>query len=120
MNRSNDKPQYEHNKNMWDNRLPAKKTGVERASAAAWNAWYNSKKNERQEFKTSLNTSRTNPEIYPILQFTKSDGNIYVKFPAQRYFKPKATSLSSARFSLNASMYRFNWEYLQSIKILKL
>lgn len=119
MNRSNDKPQYEHNKNMWDNRLPAKKTGVERASAAAWNAWYNSKKNEGQEFKTSLNTSRTNPEIYPILQFTKSDGNIYVKFPAQRYFKPKATSLSNARFSLNASMYRFNWEYLQSIKILK-
>lgn len=119
MNRSNDIPQIEHNKNMWDSRLYAKKNGVERLSPTEWNSWYNSKTDERKEFKASLNDEYEDPIIYPLLQFTKSGGNMYVKFPAQRYFKPRAKGESDAKFRINATIYRFNWEYLQSIKILK-
>lgn len=113
MNRSNDIPQYEHNKNMWDSRLYAKKFGAERETPQEWNNWYNSKSDETKEF------AETDPQLYPLLQFTRQSGNLYIKFPAQRYFKPTATSSANAKYKMNASIYRFNWEYLQSIKILK-
>jgi hypothetical protein len=117
MNRSNDIPQVEHNKNMWDSRYNARKNDVQREGPRDWNDWYNSKRNENEELVNSF--TDMDAELYPILQFTRSGGNLYVKFPAQRYFKPKATNSDNARYRLNASIYRFNWEYLQNIKILK-
>ena len=118
-NRSVDEPQIELNKTMWDNRREAKKYGAVRETGADWNSWYNSKGNADREFV--FNNGYYGDEIKPIVQLRKSDNAITVKFPSQTYFKPKATPFdnkSTYRYLReNSTIYRFNYDYLQSIKI---
>lgn len=127
-NRGGEIPQSELNKSMWDSRRYAKKYGVERKSPVEWNAWYNSKKEpedtpaETDELKMSETDNGMFNVLYPILQFRRIDDGLTVEFPAQTYFKPKADAESDSPFvynnlRLNASIYKFNYDYLQSIKI---
>lgn len=119
-NRSTIVPQIEVNKSMWDSRRTAEAMGVVRESSEDWNEWYNSKETPDDELSYSDN-SEESPELYPILQLSKEKNAIGVVFPAQRYFKPSATpddsDLVYDNLRLNASIYRFNYEYLQSIRI---
>lgn len=115
-NRSCTLPQAEVNKSMWDSRRTAKMSEKEtRVDSAKWNEWINSKSGSKSEFTAATST------IYPILQFRKIEGGLGVRFPAQRYFKPNATAddTDAVFYGLrsNATIYQFNWEYLQSIQI---
>ena len=112
-------PQVEYNHMMWDNRIPAAKEGIIRANSAEWNEWYESKNEWGKEFSGKNG-------IYPIIQLEKhkENGNlIEVHLPAQRYFAPKKMEklikgeTADGKY-FNASIYKFNWEYLNSIQIL--
>lgn len=114
-NRSLNTIQSEINKTMWDSRLYAQKFGDEREGPLAWNMWYLTKCGNEYEFPAT-------DHLYPILQlYRRDDDNLGIKFPAQRYFKPNADPEEDDdiyyAFRLNSSMYQFNWEYLQSIRI---
>ena len=118
VNRGIDVPQSEENKNMWDNRRIAKKHDVARESDADWNEWYNSKTNDDGELKFASNEDYN---IFPILQLKNAGDAISVKFPAQTYFKPNAKSSDSTNayryLRMNSTIYKFNYDYLQSIRI---
>lgn len=115
MNRSSNAPQVEVNKTMWDSRITAKNLGVERGGPADWNNWYNSKTDS--DGHLNFQGDASNSALYPILQIKRYSGSaLSVQFPAQRYYKPKATN-SGELLRFNASIYRFNWEYLENIRI---
>lgn len=126
--------QLEINHTMWDSRLPALKLGCNRdnGEGITWDVWYNSKKNSADEFKVDDGKTYIRKEdfLYPILQLQKSPHNTYsieVSFPAQRYYKTKyrdkilngTSGDRNMRTYFNSSIYRFNWEYLNSIQILR-
>lgn len=121
-NRGNFTTQVEENHLMWDSRLSAKKNGVTR-SGEEWNMWYSSKYAEGEEFE--YNGDDNSDLLYPIIQIEKWDYyNILVRIPAQRYFLPKKReaiydgTLDPSKHYFNASVYRFDWEYLKNIQIL--
>lgn len=118
VNRSMEIPQSEKNKNMWDNRIVAKKNDIIRETDADWNNWYNSKPNASGELGV-LNYK--SPDLYPIVQLRNLGNAVGVKFPAQTYFKPHSSpedGTSAYRYlRMNATIYKFNYDYLQSIKI---
>ena len=115
-------PQFEYNKMMWDSRLSAREVGFVRDDAASWNEWYNSKTDEDDEFDSVINGEDTSEALFPILQFEKGPGDsVTLKFPAQKWYKPNAKDTDSSfvynGIRLNKTLYEFNWEYLQNIKI---
>ena len=116
MNRSTSVPQYELNKTMWDSRRPARNEGVERSSDGEWNAWINSKPNPDGELHFDEMDI-----IHPILQIERQHNNLAVRFPAQRYYKPGAkeddTPFVYDNLRMNATIYEFNLDYLESIRI---
>ena len=118
VNRSMEIPQTEKNKNMWDNRIVAKKNDIIRETDADWNNWYNSKPNASGELGVFNYKS---PDLYPIVQLRNLGNAVGVKFPAQTYFKPHSSpedGTSAYRYlRMNATIYKFNYDYLQSIKI---
>lgn len=131
--KSNRANQLSINHTMWDNRLPALKHGFYR-NEKEWNKWYDSKKSAIDEFKNykgnEYHRITKDDSIYPILQLKKSAYNLYgidVTFPSQRYFKTKyREKILSGKIPeigptlrFNSSIYRFNWEYLNSIQILQ-
>ena len=120
LNMSENSPQAEVNKCMWDSRKQAKGEGVSRKSNEQWNDWYNSKGSEHDEFYFGEN-SENFPELYPIVQISREGGDVGIVFPAQRYFKPSAlesdTEFTYDSLRVNGSLYRFNYEYLKSITI---
>ena len=102
------------------------------------NKWYNSKKTNKDEFLNVFkigddgkNTRITkNDNLYPILQLKKTPNNLYgltISFPSQKYYKPnfrnrfiqKNGEVTGKIFSFNSTIYKFNWDYLESIQILK-
>lgn len=122
--------QIDKNLTMWDSRLSAQKKGQNRSSDIEWNNWYNSKKTNKSEFTYPGTTKITKESaLYPILQLEKSDRNLYaikVSFPSQRYFKPKyrekkIEDINSTpnKLEFNASIYKFNSDYIDNIQILK-
>jgi len=119
-NRGASKPQVESNKTVWDSRLKAKKFDVERKTSEDWNEWYNSKQSEYDEFSFRENDEKY-PELFPILQLKKVGSDFEVYFPAQRYFKPTAKDNDSDfvynNLRLNSTIYKFNYDYLQNIRI---
>mgnify|MGYP003300287212 CR=1 FL=1 len=130
LNKSSRANQIEINHTMWDSRLPALKQGVVRNSSG-WTNWYTSKTENKKEF-LNVNGEKIKKEssLYPILQLKKSPYNLYainVSFPAQRYFKPSyrekildgETPKIGPTLTFNSSIYKFNWDYLQSIQILR-
>jgi len=117
--------QQEENHLMWDSRLTAAKKGIVR-NGGDWNIWYSSKSEEGGEFEYN-----ENPEtevLYPIIQVERYDeDNFLLRFPSQRYYKPKkrkkiydGTYEHGSDFGqyFNSSIYRFDWEYLKNIQIL--
>lgn len=119
------------NHTMWDSRLLANKKGINR-SVKEWNDWYESKKINSSEFLYDNKNIKKDSSLYPILQLKKSPINTYsldVSFPAQRYFKTayrekilneeNVSKIKGPTLTFNSSIYRFNWEYLESIQILR-
>ena len=120
-------PQVEYNHMMWDSRVSALKQGVSRKSAEEWNEWYNSKTEYTEEFKYFGSTIVEDTPIFPIMQLEgqgMAENLLKIHIPAQRYFLPKVRSANIngdkvPRHAFNASMYKYNWDYLNNIQILK-
>ena len=120
-------PQVEYNHMMWDSRVSALKQGVSRKSAEEWNEWYNSKTEYTEEFKYFGSTIVEDTPIFPIMQLEgqgMAENLLKVHIPAQRYFLPKVRNANMdgnevPRHAFNASMYKYNWDYLNNIQILK-
>lgn len=120
-------PQVEYNHMMWDSRVSALKQGVSRKSAEEWNEWYNSKTGYTEEFKYFGSTIVEDTPIFPIMQLEgqgMAENLLKVHIPAQRYFLPKVRNANIdgnevPRNAFNASMYKYNWDYLNNIQILK-
>lgn len=120
-------PQVEYNHMMWDSRVSALKQGVSRKSAEEWNEWYNSKTGYTEEFKYFGSTIVEDTPIFPIMQLEgqgMAENLLKVHIPAQRYFLPKVRNANIdrnevPRHAFNASMYKYNWDYLNNIQILK-
>ena len=117
-NQSGNNPQAEVNKNMWDSRyserLESSDLMPSRQTPEDWSNWYNYKDGTTEREFPATDT------LYPILQFGEYDSELYVKFPAQTYFKPTIKGGASTATQLitpNATLYQFNWEYLQNIRI---
>ena len=120
-------PQVEYNHMMWDSRVSALKQGVSRKSAEEGNEWYNSKTGYTEEFKYFGSTIVEDTPIFPIMQLEgqgMAENLLKIHIPAQRYFLPKVRSANIngdkvPRHAFNASMYKYNWDYLNNIQILK-
>ena len=120
-------PQVEYNHMMWDSRVSALKQGVSRKSAEEWNEWYNSKTGYTEEFKYFGSTIVEDTPIFPIMQLEgqgMAENLLKVRIPAQRYFLPEVRNANingteAPRHAFNASMYKYNWDYLNNIQILK-
>ena len=120
-------PQVEYNHMMWDSRVSAFKQGISRKSAEEWNEWYNSKTGYTEEFKYFGSTIVEDTPIFPIMQLEgqgMAENLLKVHIPAQRYFLPKVRNANIdgnevPRNAFNASMYKYNWDYLNNIQILK-
>lgn len=122
-NRFNIANQEEENHLMWDSRISASKNGIIRSNGTEWNRWYSSKSAEGKEFEYI-----SNPEsevLYPIIQVERyNDSELLVRIPAQRYYAPrKREEIYNGTYDgtghyFNASVYRFDWEYLKNIQIL--
>lgn len=118
--------QEEFNHLMWDSRVSALKNGIYRSTPEEWNDWYVSKETYFDEFKDNGAYLTENSPIYPVIQLEPvgvSESTFRVHIPAQRYFKPSTRNAilrgdNPPEMGFNASLYRFNWEYLQSIQIL--
>lgn len=121
-------PQVEYNHMMWDSRISAAKQGIVRRNAEEWNQWYNSKSAYTAEFKYMNSDITSSSPLFPIIQLEPqgmSENLLRVKIPAQRYFAPgvrnaKVEGLDKEpKHAFNASIYKFNWDYLENIQILR-
>lgn len=121
-------PQIEYNHMMWDSRIKASKRGIARKTPTEWNQWYNSKSTAISEFTYFGSIIDNNTPLYPIIQLAPqgmAENLLVVKLPAQRYFRPRTRKSNldndseSKNVSFNSSIYKFNWDYLQSIRIFK-
>lgn len=119
-------PQVEYNHMMWDSRISASKNGIGRKNAEEWNQWYNSKTSYTDEFKYYNSYITKESPLFPIIQLERqgmSDNLLRIRVPSQRYFLPKIRNAKingaePPKHAYNASIYKFNWEYLNNIKIL--
>jgi hypothetical protein len=138
-------PQIEYNHMMWDSRVSAAKNGIGRKNASEWNQWYNSKTGYTEEFKYFNSDITEESPLFPIIQLESvgtSENLFKIKVPSQRYLLPKIREYNIAvnnygeneagedentivekykrpKHAMNASIYRFNWEYLENIQILQ-
>ena len=111
---------YEYNKLAWDSRrLNARDEDTRRSTADDWNSWLNS----RETFDGKLVLTKDDKEVetlYPILQIEPSEiwgdlEHLVVTFPAQRYLSTK--KIFGKEFDITKTIYKFNADYLRSIKI---
>lgn len=121
-------PQIEYNHMMWDSRISAVKSGIKRNSPEEWNEWYNSKANNEDEFKAHGEYLTKESPLYPVMQLGPqgvANNLLVLKIPSQRYFRPRTRNSNldrnqeSKNVSFNSSIYKYNWEYLNSIRIFK-
>lgn len=121
-------PQVEYNHMMWDSRISASKQGIGRKSAVEWNNWYNSKSEPSSEFTYNGSDVTDKSPIFPIIQLEPqgmAENLFRVHIPAQTYWMPKireanlGLSDKAPKVAFNASMYKFNWDYLTNIQILQ-
>ena len=121
-------PQVEYNHMMWDSRISASKQGIGRKSAVEWNNWYNSKTEASSEFTYNGGDVTDKSPIFPIIQLEPqgmAENLFRVHIPAQTYWMPKireanlGLSDKAPKVAFNASMYKFNWDYLTNIQILQ-
>ncbi len=121
-------PQVEYNHMMWDSRVSASKNGISRNLDIEWNNWYNSKNTFNGEFKFHDSTVTDNSPIYPIIQLEPqgmSENLLRIHIPSQTYWLPKIREGNlgfndkTPKRAFNASVYKFNWDYLNNIQIIK-
>ena len=121
-------PQVEYNHMMWDSRISAAKEGNGRKSASEWNEWYNSKKEDDGEFKYHDSVVTDKSPIYPIIQLEPqgmAENLLRIHIPSQTYWMPKIREGNLGlidrrpKVASNASIYKFNWDYLTNIRILQ-
>ena len=117
---------YEYNKMAWDSRrINARDEATSRSTAEDWNNWLTSRTAypyDKGTDTTILKLNKGNEEpvrsLYPIVQFEPSESfgdleHLIVTFPAQRYLLDK-TFLG---LPITRTIYKFNADYLRSIKI---
>lgn len=111
---------YEYNKLAWDSRrLNSRVMDTKRSTPEDWNNWLLS----RTDYGGILKLVKDNKEVedlYPILQIEPSElwGNLehlVVTFPAQRYLTTK--TILGQEYEITKTIYKFNSDYLKSIKI---
>lgn len=116
-------PQVEYNHMMWDSRISAYNNGISRASNGEWNQWYASKAKENDEFLYYGDKITDTTPIFPIIQITPQGtacNLLNIKLPSQTYLYPKIRlSNGEKEHGFNASIYKFNWDYLNNIQILQ-
>lgn len=127
LNKGTKIPQVEYNHMMWDSRISAKKKQILRKTDKEWNNWYNSKKKNTDEFKYENNVINEETPIFPIIQLEPqgmAENELRIHLPSQRYLMPskrKARYNNSVipKIAFNSSIYKFNWDYLNNIQILR-
>lgn len=118
---------YEYNKLAWDSRRINSRVEKENRNLidGGWQQWLTS----RTSFQMGSNTSDFKLEdedgnivesMYPIVQFEPSEAygdleHLIITFPAQRYLAEK--TLLGQTFNITKTIYKFNADYLRSIKI---
>lgn len=116
-------PQVEYNHMMWDSRISAYNNGISRKSNGEWNQWYASKAKENDEFLYYGEKITDTTPIFPIIQITPQGtacNLLNIKIPSQTYLYPKIRlSNGEKEHGFNASIYKFNWDYLNNIQILQ-
>lgn len=116
---------YEYNKMAWDSRRMNQRVREEaRQSADDWNNWLKSRKNmsfnDPDGNLTFIKDGEQIDSLYPILQFEPSElygdqEHLLITFPAQQYLTKK--KFMTQDYSITRTIYKFNSEYLRSIKI---
>ena len=115
---------YEYNKMAWDSRrINARKSDTARSTAEDWNNWLSSRTSWRMDETWDFKFEKGGKEVkdlYPILQFEPSENygaleHLIVTFPAQRYLTTKKAL--GKEFKITRTIYKFNSDYLKSIKI---
>lgn len=102
---------YEYNKMAWDSRRINDRVKAQRRETPEdWNKWLTSRKNYTNASALTLSKA---DELYPVLQLEPSESyghleHIIATFPAQRYEKENGNT---------CTIYKFNADYLKSIKI---
>lgn len=121
-------PQVEYNHMMWDSRLSAAKKGTIRRNPQEWNEWYATKANSSSEFLFRGKRITKKDDLFPIIQLEPqgmAENLLQIKLPSQRYFRPgvRKSILNpekrDKKSGFNSTIYKFNWDYLRSIQILK-
>lgn len=118
VNRASTSNWAETNKLVWDSRRTAKEYGVT-MSSEDMTKWVNSRKDTWDNpLQCEVAPYNEYSSYFPILQFFPDEGNtrerrIVVAFPNKRYHK-KAYGKTSL---FNKSLYKFNEDYLNSIRI---
>lgn len=126
LNKGMKNPQEEYNHMMWDNRITAAKGGISRTTDEAWNEWYASKSEYTGEFLYDGGRIEENSPFYPIIQLEPQGTakNFFrVHLPSQRYFMPNyrrdiINDREGSQLTFNATIYKFDWDYLTNIQIL--
>ena len=120
---------YEFNKMAWDSRrLNARVQADDRNQIQnGWQQWLTSRTSwdmkvqpETSDFKMFNENGEKVETLYPILQFEPSEAygsleHLIVTFPAQRYLHTKKST--GAELEITSTIYKFNADYLKSIKI---
>ena len=117
---------YEYNKMAWDSRrINARSQENARSKPEDWQDWLTSRTSwvlddQTSDFKFEKPSGTTVTDLYPILQFEPSESyghleHLVVTFPAQRYLLPPEKTFLGSR--ITRTIYKFNADYLRSIKI---
>ena len=126
---------YEYNKMVWDSRRIAnRKQETSRIEPDEWQRWLTWRTSFQMDDPSSdfyyEKDGKKVEELYPILQFEPSEGygnleHLIVTFPAQRYLVTKTIPgydagdfhLKPFQIDITRTIYKFNADYLKSIKI---
>ena len=120
-----DNVMYEYNKMAWDSRrMNARAQENARSEAADWQQWLTSRTSwqlnaDNSDFHFEKPEGTTVTDLYPILQFEPSESyghleHLIVTFPAQTYLLKDKKFLG---LPITRTIYKFNADYLRSIKI---
>ena len=121
VNRASTSNWAETNKLVWDSRRTAKEYGVT-MSSDDMTKWVNSRQSWDDYLQCDVAPYSKYSSYFPILQFFPDEGNtrerrIVVTFPSQRYHKKAYPDEEKKTPLFNKSLYKFNEDYLNSIRI---
>ena len=117
---------YEYNKMAWDSRRINNRDEEDNRRSANpeyWQNWLSSRKTwsgDGSDFVFVNSEGKEVQSLYPILQFEPSEAyghleHIIATFPAQRYLRK--IKFGDTSLNVTRTIYKFNADYLKSIKI---